>query len=151
MPTAVNIRGYRTISYLGAGAFAEVWQIERDGRGWQRAAKVLHTAENLRLVGDGGSVATFDEARARFEDEADLLQSITHPHVVRFYDLVETEDGRPALLLELCSRTLFSMLGLPKAAVEPNRNHGTGVLLSLEASLSLEGCGSRIERLSSAA
>lgn len=107
----VQLPNYRVIKPLGAGTFAAVWLVEHEGRGWLRAAKVLHCSERLSALRSGGVDLSFEDALAQFEHEADVLVSLSHPHVIRFYDLVTTADGRPALLLEYCPTSLATLLG----------------------------------------
>ena len=80
---------FEVVSPLGAGGMGEVWRA-RDMR-LQRdvAIKVLPEA----LVGD-------PERRARFEREARLLASLSHPNIGALLALEEA-GGVPALVLEL--------------------------------------------------
>jgi Tol biopolymer transport system component len=75
---------------IGAGGMGEVYRARDLKLGREVALKMLPDA-----------VARDPERRARFEREARLLASLNHPHVAAIYELLETEEGVPVLVLEL--------------------------------------------------
>ncbi len=81
---------YRLGQRLGAGSMAEVWRALDEQQGAEVAVKVL--AEILALS---------QQARARFEREAQSIGSIKHPNVVALLGHGQVEDGRPYLVMEL--------------------------------------------------
>ena len=67
---------YRIVGKLGEGGMGVVWQAEDTRLGRAVAFKVLHQ----KLVGD-------QEALRRFEAEARLASSISHPNIIAIYDI----------------------------------------------------------------
>ncbi len=91
---------YQLIRLLGAGSAGSVWEGENTWVGRRVALKVLHS-----------SLAHHAEIRARFLAEARASARIANPHVVDVFDLGETEDGTPFMVMELCEgETLGSIL-----------------------------------------
>ncbi len=79
---------YEPIERIGAGAMGEVW-LARDGRSGGRVViKVMHGHLPEVLVD-------------RLRLEAQALQRIAHPNVVRILDWGSTKDLRPFIVLEL--------------------------------------------------
>jgi WD40 repeat protein len=68
-----HLGNYRLIRLLGQGGFAEVHQAEHVLLGTTAAIKVLHTQIS-------------QEEMMHFQQEARLLASLKHPHIVRVYD-----------------------------------------------------------------
>ncbi len=98
---------------LGAGGLAEVFEATDERTGQQVALKVLHR----HLAGD-------PQLCERFRRELRAARSLSHPAVVRVFDLHE-DDGRPAFSMELLEgETLAERLaarpstGLPLDEVE---------------------------------
>ena len=78
-----------TLLYLrGRGAVSRVYAARRDVDGWSCAVKVI----------DGGP-----EQRARARREIDVLLAVRVPGLVRLHDVLATDDGRLALVLDLIS------------------------------------------------
>lgn len=98
---------YRVLRRLGAGGFGVVYEVETVVGGLRRALKVL----DPRWAGD-------EDVKARFINEALVLEEINHPNVARCYAVGTLDSGEPYLLLELISgRSLKAILG---------SEHGTG-------------------------
>ena len=88
---------YRVDGRLGSGAMGVVHQAFDQELLRPVAIKVLHAG----LLDE-------EQARARFEREAEILASLHHPGVVTLHDRGETEDGEAFLVMELltgCSLT----------------------------------------------
>ncbi|MCP4895859.1 MAG: serine/threonine protein kinase, partial [bacterium] len=84
-----NISHFRIDSKLGKGGMGEVYRAHDEKLGRQVALKVLP------------SEFAADEARlSRFEREAKLLASISHPNIATLYG-VEEHDGQLCLVMEL--------------------------------------------------
>ena len=80
------------IELLGTGAFATVFRARDDRLDADVAIKVL--AENH----------SFDpDLRERFISEGHLLRRVDSPHVVKVFDLGETDAGQPFLVLDLAA------------------------------------------------
>src|SRR5690242_21897300 len=77
---------YRLTRLLGQGGFAEVYLGEHIDLGTMVAIKVLYTR-----------VAEDDVAR--FRQEARLLASLRHPHIVRVVDF-GVDEGTPYLVMD---------------------------------------------------
>src|SRR5258708_6565737 len=74
---------------LGVGGMAAVYvAVHKIGR--RDAIKILHP-----------EVASSEEVRARFEQEAHAVNRFKHPGAVEIRDIDVTEDGAPFLVMEL--------------------------------------------------
>jgi eukaryotic-like serine/threonine-protein kinase len=80
---------YRLLAQVGRGGMGTVWRARDERLDRDVAVKVLHSwvADDPRL-------------RRRFEEEARMLASLQHAHVVRLYD-VARHDGNAVLVMEL--------------------------------------------------
>ncbi len=82
---------FEIVRILGKGGMGTVY-LARDPRlGRSVALKVLNTEE----------LAT-DEQRTRFLREARVAAAIRHPNVATIYEVGETDDGRPYIIMEYC-------------------------------------------------
>jgi len=84
-----RIGPYEIVSPLGAGGMGEVYRA-RDTR--------LKRDVALKILPE--SFATDVDRLARFQREAEVLASISHPHIAGIYG-IEERDGIGALALEL--------------------------------------------------
>ena len=83
---------YEVVEVIGTGAFATVYRARDDRLDADVAIKVL--AENH----------SFDpDLRERFITEGHLLRRVDSPHVVKVFDLGETDAGQPFLVLDLAA------------------------------------------------
>ena len=82
-------RRYRLLEQLGRGGMGVVWRARDERLDRVVAAKVLHPW-----------VADDPELRERFEREASALARLSHPSVVRLYDVLE-DRGQTVLVMEL--------------------------------------------------
>ncbi|MDP2316114.1 MAG: serine/threonine-protein kinase [Pseudomonadota bacterium] len=80
---------YRLGEVLGTGGTSTVYRATDASLGVERAVKVLR--------GDG---ATVDAQRARLRAEARAMARVTHPNILRVYD-VGTDDGQDFFVMEL--------------------------------------------------
>src|SRR4051812_21573322 len=80
---------YEIVAPLGAGGMGEVWRA-RDAR----------LGRDVAIKGLPEAFAQHPERLARFEREARLLASLSHPNIAAIYGLEEVE-GTPYLVLEL--------------------------------------------------
>ena len=85
-PGAVIAGAYRLERVLGEGGMGTVWAARRIEGDERVAIKVLKDAE-----GSGG----------RLVREARAAASVRHPHVVAVHEVVELDDGSPAIVMEL--------------------------------------------------
>ena len=90
---------YRFDETIGEGTFAKVYRVHDLRRSVDLAAKVLRT--------DIAHEANFVE---RFRREADVLDRLQHPNIVRYYDLVEAADFVFILMEYVPGQTLQSTL-----------------------------------------
>ncbi len=90
---------YRFEALIGEGTFARVYRVYDLKRGVDLAAKVLRS--------DVAHEATFIE---RFRREAQVLARLQHPHIVRFYDVVEMDNHVFILMDFIDGTTLHSHL-----------------------------------------
>jgi eukaryotic-like serine/threonine-protein kinase len=91
--SASRIGRYTVDQVVGAGAFATVYRATDERLDATVAVKVL--AENHCLD---------PEIRARFVEEGRALRRIDSPHVIRVYDMGETEQMQPYLVMEHADR-----------------------------------------------
>jgi serine/threonine-protein kinase len=91
MPLTLGARlgPYEITGMLGAGGMGEVYRA-RDTR--------LKRDVALKILPE--SFAADSERLARFQREAEVLASLTHPHIAAIYGLEES-NGTPALVMEL--------------------------------------------------
>ncbi|WIB25120.1 serine/threonine-protein kinase [Curtobacterium sp. MCSS17_015] len=87
--------GFSPVHVLGSGGFADVFLYEQDMPRRQVAVKVL-----LDEVVD-------DRVRQMFQAEANLMARLsTHPSILTVFQASVAADGRPYLVMELCSASL---------------------------------------------
>jgi hypothetical protein len=90
-----NLPGFSYVRALGSGGFADVFLYEQNMPRRQVAVKVLLT-----------EVVT-PSVRAMFQAEANLMAQLSaHPAVLTVYQASVASDGRPYLVMELCSPVL---------------------------------------------
>lgn len=104
-----NLPGFSYIHILGAGGFADVFLYSQSMPRRQVAVKVLVTdVVSSRVV-------------AMFRTEADLMAQLSaHPAILTVYEAGVAADGRPYLVMELCSSELndrYRAAPLPLAEV----------------------------------
>ncbi|MBI5958989.1 MAG: serine/threonine protein kinase [Chloroflexi bacterium] len=90
---------YRFESLLGEGGFARVFKVYDLHRRVFLAAKVLRS-----------DIAQEPMFLERFRREAAVLQRLQHPHIVRYYDIVESGDLVFILTDHIPGRTLQSVM-----------------------------------------
>ncbi len=91
--TPPRIEGFEHLRHLGSGGFADVFLYEQPMLGRKVAVKVL-------LAGRLGA-----DALANFTNEANLMAQLSnHPSIVSVYQAGMSEDGRPFIVMEYCSR-----------------------------------------------
>ncbi|HXH59495.1 serine/threonine-protein kinase [Iamia sp.] len=109
-----RIGRYQVVGLIGTGAFATVFRARDDRLDADVAVKVL--AENH----------SFDpDLRERFIMEGHLLRRVDSPHVVKVFDLGETDSGQPFLVLDLA---LGGDLSARRRALDPGRVEITDVM-----------------------
>lgn len=90
--------GYRVIAHLSRNQATDVYDVWSAERGCRCVAKGLRPDRR-----------THDRPRQRLLQEGRLLQALTHPHLVRAYEMVEVPD--PVVILEtLSGETLARMI-----------------------------------------
>jgi serine/threonine protein kinase, bacterial len=75
------VAGYTILRTLGAGGMGEVYLVQHPRLPRYDALKVL-----------GSAVSSDGEYRQRFNLEADMVSTLTHPHIVTIYDRGEFDD-----------------------------------------------------------
>jgi eukaryotic-like serine/threonine-protein kinase len=104
-----SLPGFSYVRVLGSGGFADVFLYEQNMPRRQVAVKVL-LAEIVN-----------DHVRAMFQAEANLMAQLsTHPSILTVYQASVSADGRPYLVMELCSASLgerYRREALPVAEV----------------------------------
>lgn len=104
-----TLPGFTSVRVLGSGGFADVYLFEQTMPRRQVAVKVM-----LPEVVD-------DAVRRMFRAEADLMARLSaHPSILTVYEAGVSSDGRPYLVMELCSSSLgqrYRSAPLPVAEV----------------------------------
>ncbi len=99
---------YRFEELLGEGTFARVFRVYDIDRRVNLAAKVLRS-----------DVAQEPAFLERFRREARVLERLQHPHIVRYYDIVEG-DGQVFILTDfIAGQTLQNVLRLRGGPLTP--------------------------------
>ncbi len=87
--------GFTHVHVLGSGGFADVFLYEQNMPRRQVAVKVLL------------SEVVNDQVRQMFQAEANLMAQLSsHPSILTVYQASVSSDGRPYLVMELCSSSL---------------------------------------------
>jgi serine/threonine protein kinase/Tfp pilus assembly protein PilF len=90
LQAGAHVGPYQLIRLLGAGGMAEVWLARRaDGAFTREVALKLPLLTRLQ-----------EGLEARFARERDILASLEHPHIARFYDAGMDPNGLPYLSME---------------------------------------------------
>ena len=84
-----QLGNYRLVSLLGRGGFAEVYLGQHVRLSMQAAIKVLHAHLS-------------DEQIQGFQQEAETIAKLVHPHIVRVLDFDVSDDGIPFLVMDYC-------------------------------------------------
>lgn len=88
--SGARVGPYELIRRLGVGGMAEVWLARRaDGAFKREVALKLPTKRHLR-----------GDMERRFTQERDILASLEHPHIARFYDAGIDASGLPYFAME---------------------------------------------------
>lgn len=80
-----RLPGLTLLRLRGRGATSTVYAARRDVDGWPCAIKVVESPRD----------------RDRVRREIDVLTAVSAPGLVRLHDVLTTDDGRPALVLDL--------------------------------------------------
>lgn len=89
------LAGFTAVRVLGSGGFADVFLFEQNMPRRQVAVKVM-----LPEVVN-------EQVRRMFQVEADLMATLSaHPSILTVYEAGVSSDGRPYLVMELCSSSL---------------------------------------------
>ncbi|SDZ12679.1 serine/threonine-protein kinase [Herbiconiux ginsengi] len=90
-----SLPGFTSVRVLGSGGFADVFLFEQNMPRRQVAVKVM-----LPEVVN-------EQVRRMFQVEADLMAKLSaHPSILTVYEAGVSSDGRPYLVMELCSSSL---------------------------------------------
>jgi hypothetical protein len=90
--------GFSHVRLLGSGGFADVFLYEQNMPRRQVAVKVLL------------STVVTDQVRQMFQVEANLMAQLSsHPGILTVYQASISADGRPYLVMELCSAKLGAL------------------------------------------
>ena len=90
-----TLPGFSHIHVLGSGGFADVFLYEQNMPRRQVAVKVML------------SEVVNDQVRQMFQAEANLMAQLSsHPSILTVYQASVSSDGRPYLVMELCSSAL---------------------------------------------
>ncbi|MBW2731216.1 MAG: protein kinase [Deltaproteobacteria bacterium] len=85
-----RVGSYRLVRLLGSGGVGSVWQGEHPVIGSQVAIKILHP-----------EMCESEEAVRRFVVEAQAVNRIDSPHIIKTFDFGKLSDGRDYAVMEL--------------------------------------------------
>jgi serine/threonine protein kinase len=89
------LAGFSYLHILGSGGFADVFLYEQNMPRRQVAVKVML------------SEVVNDQVRQMFQAEANLMAQLSaHPAILTIYEASVSSDGRPYLVMELCSPSI---------------------------------------------
>ena len=98
-PGELALTGFDSIVALGRGGFSTVYRAREITANRAVALKVLDVRDAPPHVVD------------MFRREAQALGALSsHPNIVTLYRVLETDDRRPVLVLELCDRSMIDVL-----------------------------------------
>jgi serine/threonine protein kinase len=101
---------YRVDAVIGYGGMATVYRA--DDRRLERTVAIKVLADNL---------ASNPAFRERFEREARMAASLTHLNIVQIYDVAESDDGRPFIVMEYVEGRSLADLMVAEGALAPSR------------------------------
>jgi class 3 adenylate cyclase len=110
-----RIGRYEILNELGRGAMGAVYQARDPQIGRIVAIKVI-------MVGNQPA-EVLDDYKQRFYREAQTAGQMSHPGIVTIYDMAESEDGNPYLVMEFVEGTTLDKLLAPK---KPGESLGPG-------------------------
>ena len=93
---ARDLGSYRLVERLGQGGMGEVWRAKHLLLARPAAIKLIRPS----LAADGRTGA-FEDARRRFEREAQVIASLRSPHTVNLFDFGVSADGAFYYVMEL--------------------------------------------------
>src|ERR687883_1104385 len=97
-----HISRYRILGQVGEGGMGVVYVAEDTRLGRRVAIKIPHAGKDERHY------------RARFLKEARSVSALSHKNIAAVYDLGETEEGQPYIVMELVAgQTLGDLLSGP--------------------------------------
>ena len=95
--TPQSFDGFEVERVLGKGGMGTVYLAKDQRLGRNVAVKVLNASE-----------LAYDDRKARFFREAKSAAAIRHQNVATIYDVDETEDGQPFIVMEYCEGETLS-------------------------------------------
>src|SRR5215218_2186954 len=93
---ARQLGSYRLEEKLGQGGMGEVWQARHRMLARPAAIKLIRPG-----IAENGRRVISDDARRRFEREAQVIARLRSPHTVNLFDFGVAEDGAFYYVMEL--------------------------------------------------
>jgi serine/threonine-protein kinase len=93
---ARELGSYRLVERLGQGGMGEVWRANHKLLARPAAIKLIRPS-----LAANGRTSAFEEARRRFEQEAQVIASLRSPHTVNLFDFGVSADGAFYYVMEL--------------------------------------------------
>ena len=87
---------FRLVREIGTGAMASVWEAVEESTSRRVAIKLMNNGT--------------DDLRQRFFREARICESLSHRNIVDVYEVGETEQGQPFLVMQLLSGVTLAQL-----------------------------------------
>jgi serine/threonine-protein kinase len=113
---ARELGSYRLVGKLGEGGMGEVWRAEHRMLARPAAIKLIRG-----IPGRPGGQEVSDEARRRFEREAQAIASLRSPHTVELFDFGVAQDGTFYYAMELLEGLDADTLVRRFGPIEPER------------------------------
>lgn len=114
---------YRVLSFIGEGGMGAVFEGRQEELKRRVALKFLHP-----------TLALDEQALRRFRREAEVIATLSHPHVVQIYDFI-TEVSSPVIVMELVDGPSLTEVLRTEKRLPPRRTVALAiqVLSALEA------------------
>ncbi len=108
---------YEVLGPIGRGGMGAVWLARDPALDREVAVKVLERADRLG-----------ETARVRFLREARNAGQLRHPGIVRVYEVTQTPDGTPYIVMEYVRGRTFAAILANEARDRSSRDHALSIL-----------------------
>jgi len=115
---------------LVAGRYAIERPLGHGGMSTVDLARDIELDRKISLKRLAENLARDDELRARFKREARLAARLSHPNVIRIYDVGEDGDGRPFIAMEYVDGETLAALVTRQGPLPPREATELGVQIA---------------------
>jgi serine/threonine-protein kinase len=100
LSSAVNADELPMVGRILGDTFRVLAPLDEGGMGAVFEAEDVRFGARVAVKKPNGDLASRPDVLARFHQEADVMSTMNHPHVVKVLDFDVTEEGQPYLVLE---------------------------------------------------